>query len=93
MMLPETPLASEGGEGQEVTTWYCYEYSRVIKEQDNEGGTAYNVYGTNLIIRELDGEKVYYIYNGHGDVTGLLSSNGTVIASYYYDVYNIVEQL
>jgi hypothetical protein len=34
-----------------------------------------------LISRDLDGNKVYYIYNGHGDVTGLLNSAGTVIAS------------
>ena len=77
----------------DITTNYCYEYSRVIKEQDSEGSMAYNVYGTNLISRELDGEKVYYIYNGHGDVTGLLSESGTEIASYYYDAFgNITEQ-
>jgi RHS repeat-associated protein len=75
--------------GEEVTTWYCYEYSRVIKEQDNEGSVAYNIYGTNLISRDLDDEKVYYIYNGHGDVTGLLSSSGAVIASYYYDAFGV----
>ena len=77
----------------EVTTWYCYEYSQVIKELDSENSVAYNTYGTNLISRELDNVKVYYIYNGHGDVTGLLSSSGTIIASYYYDSFgNIVEE-
>ncbi|MCL1816795.1 MAG: DUF4329 domain-containing protein, partial [Clostridiales bacterium] len=76
----------------DVTTYYCYEYSRIIKELDSEGSEAYNTYGTNLISRELDGEKVYYIYNGHGDVTGLISASGTVIASYYYDAFgNILE--
>ena len=52
----------------EVTTYYCYEYSRVIKELDSEGSVAYNTYGTNLISRDLDGDKVYYLYNGHGDL-------------------------
>jgi len=85
--LPSTaasPLVSEGGE---VTTYYCYEYSRVIKELDSEGSVAYNTYGTNLISRDLDSEKVYYLYNGHGDVTGLVDSGGTVITSYYYDSF------
>ena len=77
----------------DTTIYYCYEYNQVIKEQDSEGGIAYNLYGTNLISRELDGNKVYYIYNGHGDVTGLLSENGAIIASYYYDAFgNITEQ-
>ena len=76
-----------------VTTYYCYEYSRVIKEVDSTGSVAYNIYGTNLISRDLDGNKAYYIYNGHGDVTGLISSSGTIIASYYYDAFgNIVEE-
>ena len=44
---------------------------------------AYNTYGTKLISRELDNVKVYYIYNGHSGVTGILSSTGAVIASYY----------
>jgi RHS repeat-associated protein len=65
----------------------------VIKEQDSDNSVAYNVYGINLISREVDGNKAYYIYNGHGDVTGLLSSSGTIIASYYYDAFgNAVEQ-
>jgi RHS repeat-associated protein len=76
-----------------ITTYYCYEYNQVIKEQDSTGSVAYNTYGTNLISREVDGSQVYYLYNGHGDVTGLLSNSGTIIASYYYDAFgNIVEE-
>ncbi len=74
----------------DVATWYCYEYSRVIKEFDSEGGVAYNVYGTNLISREIDNQKIYYLYNGHGDVTALLDSAGIVIASYYYDAFGSI---
>ena len=75
-----------------VTTSYCYEYSQVIKEIDSAGSAAYNVYGLNLISRDLDGQKAYYLYNGHGDVTALVSSAGVVLASYYYDAFgNILE--
>ena len=72
-----------------VTTYYCYEYSQVIKEAGDGDTEAYHVYGHNLISRELDGEKVYYLYNGHGDVTALLTENGTVAASYYYDAFGV----
>ena len=47
---------------------YCYEYDRVVKEIDDWGMVAYNVYGAALISRELNGQKTYYFYNGHGDV-------------------------
>ena len=76
-----------------ATTYYTYEYDKVIKESYSSSGEAYNVYGLSLISREVAGQKVYYLYNSHGDVTGLLSSSGAVIASYYYDAFgNIVEQ-
>ncbi|MCL2147424.1 MAG: phage tail tip lysozyme, partial [Synergistaceae bacterium] len=83
--------ASKTSEG--VTTYYTYEYDKVIKESYSNGGAAYNTYGANLISREAGGQKVYYLYNGHGDVTALLSSTGTVLAGYYYDAFgNITEQ-
>ena len=55
---------------------YCYEYDRVVKEIDDWGMVAYNVYGAALISRELNGQKSYYFYNGHGDVTMLFSAAG-----------------
>jgi len=36
-----------------VTKSYCYEYNRVIKELDSSGSVAYNIYGTNLISRQV----------------------------------------
>jgi RHS repeat-associated protein len=77
-------------EADGVVTEYCYEHSRVIKEVDSAGSVAYNVYGTSLISRDLDGQKAYYLYNGHGDVTALLSPSGVVLASYYYDAFGDV---
>ena len=71
------------------TYCYCDEYDRVIKAVDAGGGVAYNVYGMNLISRELNSVKAYYLYNGRGDVTGLVNASGVVIASYYYDAFGI----
>jgi RHS repeat-associated protein len=64
----------------------------VIKEVHSGGSVAYNVYGMSLISRDLDGQKAYYLYNGHGDVTALVSAAGVVIASYYYDAFGNVDE-
>jgi RHS repeat-associated protein len=74
-------------------TCYLYEADKVILELDETGSqTARNVYGINLLTRTEDGETYYYMYNGHADVTALVSDIGSVAASYYYDAFgNILE--
>ena len=68
---------------------YLYEYDRVILETDAAGNeTARNVFGTNLISRTVGGATLHYLYNGHGDVTALVSG-GIVVASYYYDAFGV----
>ena len=70
------------------TTRYLYEQDKVVLEEDGSGHeTARNVYGTNLLSRTMDGQAMYYMYNGHADVTALLDANGQVVASYYYDAF------
>jgi len=53
-----------------------------------------NIYGTNLLMRQADGLSLYYMYNGHADVTALIdATTGTTRATYYYDAFgNIDEQ-
>jgi RHS repeat-associated protein len=82
---------------QEATTTisrYLYQSDRVILEVDeNNQQQACNVYGANLIRRTEAGQTLYYIYNGHGDVTGLTDGSGNIVVSYYYDAFgNITEQ-
>ncbi len=82
--------------GKEVNgeqTYYLYEADKVILEVDETGNqAARNVYGTNLLLRTVDGETYYYLYNGHADVTALLTGDGTIAATYYYDAFgNILE--
>ncbi|MCX7747309.1 MAG: S8 family serine peptidase [Clostridia bacterium] len=56
------------------TTRYLYEYDKVVLEVDGTGKQlARNVYGTNLLSRTMDGQTLYYMYNGHGDVTALIN--------------------
>ena len=84
--------ASVPGEG---VIRYVYEYDKVILETDGNGAqTGRNIYGTNLLVREADGSRYYYRYNGHGDVTGLVdAATGAYAATYTYDAFgNILEQ-
>ena len=88
------------GDGQRVSKGsggslmrHMYESDQVILEVDGAGNqTAYNMYGTDLLKRSVDGESLLYLYNGHSDVTALMTSSGSVAASYYYDAFgNITE--
>lgn len=91
----KTIIADYNGNGQRVektingiTKRYLYEYDKVVLETDGQGNeTARNIYGTNLLVREAENETAYYMYNGHGDVTALIGTDGTIAAQYYYDAF------
>lgn len=76
------------------TTTFLYEYNKVVLETNADGTEkARNLYGTNLLMRTVDGESYYYLYNGHADVTALIDTDGNIAATYYYDAFgNILEQ-
>ena len=78
----------------DLTTYYLYEYDKVVLEvNDNGAQKARNLYGINLLMRTVDNETYYYIYNGHADVTALIDTAGNISATYYYDAFgNILEQ-
>lgn len=91
----KTILCKYNGEGYRVeksvngqATKYLYEADKVVLEVDGQGNqTARNIYGTNLLMRSVGAEKYYFMYNGHGDVTALLDSSGSVVGTYYYDAF------
>jgi len=68
---------------------YFYEGDKVVFQYANNNSiTAFNVIGTNLISRKIGTTKVYYFYNGHGDVTALLdASTNKTRARYAYDAF------
>ena len=91
---------SYNGDGQRVSkqvnsdmTQYVYIGDKVVLELDSSGNqAARNVLGTGMISRTVDGTTLYYMYNGHGDVTALIDSTGVIQATYYYDAFgNILE--
>ena len=102
-LTPESKIVANtyNGEGLRVTktvdgatTNYLYEFDKVVLETDGSGAQkARNVYGTNLISRNVDGQTAFYLYNGHADVVALVDGSGNNLATYYYDAFgNITEQ-
>ncbi|MCD9024089.1 S8 family serine peptidase [Cohnella silvisoli] len=71
-----------------VTTSYLYEYDKAVLETDGKGKqAARNLYGLNLISRTMGTDSYFYLYNGHADVTALISPTGILAASYEYDAF------
>ncbi len=71
-----------------VLTYYVYDGNVVIEEQSsNNSESARNVYGRNLITREVSSDKNVYGYNGHGDVVYLTDTDGIVQITYDYDEF------
>ena len=81
-----------GKTSEGVTTAFLYEGDRVLMEADSDGGSVYSSHGLALISREVDSVKNYYLYNGHGDVTALLSPTGAIVAQYYYDAFGVITE-
>ena len=75
-------------------TRYLYEYDKVVLEVNTaRNQIGRNIYGTNLLMRTVDGESYCYMYNGHADVTALINvATGSLDATYYYYAFgNIIE--
>ncbi|MCX7747527.1 MAG: S8 family serine peptidase, partial [Clostridia bacterium] len=81
-------------------TKYYYDYDKVVLEEESFGTEKkliHNTYGTNLLSRTItdisanpnpaNNLTMYYMYNGHGDVTALIDTNGVLRATYYYDAF------
>ncbi|MBO9607258.1 MAG: RHS repeat-associated core domain-containing protein, partial [Paenibacillaceae bacterium] len=77
-----------------TTTRYYYDGTTLIAEGTvGAGGNVdlkarYIRAGSRLVSREsANGQKGYYLLNGHGDVVELRSSNNTILAQYSYDIW------
>jgi len=70
-----------------VETAHIWDGSNIIGDVVNGAVNATYVRGINLIAAKAGSTFTYYLYNGHGDVTGLANSSGTVTKSYDYDAF------
>jgi RHS repeat-associated protein len=78
--------------GEEKTRYYYYN-GQVIAEgtiQPDDTTTLKTRYirGHGLISQmDSNGDKLYYLLNGHGDVVEMRNSSGNLVNQYYYDLW------
>jgi hypothetical protein len=72
----------EGSNRRRVVYPVLYEGDKVVLEMEASGGeTGRNIYGDNtLLSRTASSTTLYYLYNGHGDITALVNSDDSVAA-------------
>ncbi len=76
-----------------IVTYY-YDNGNLIKEKSNNN-TIWYIYDANNYLRgfELNDTAYYYERNIFGDITKILSSNGTEAASYTYDAWGNITSI
>ena len=69
------------------TTGYIWDEGKIYAETNElfEIQTAY-IYGNERI---NSNNGIYYLYNGHGDVTGLADTTGNITKTYNYDAFGV----
>jgi len=70
---------------------FIWDGANIVAEVDGNGNisTKY-LRGINLIARETPAfGQEYYLFNAHGDVTGLTDASGNLIKSYDYDAWGV----
>ena len=68
------------------TTTHILDGSNVVADVTDSGISKYNR-GRELISIEQGGQKGYYLFNGHGDVTRIADGNGQVKNSYWFKAF------
>ncbi|WP_113672604.1 RHS repeat-associated core domain-containing protein [Vallitalea guaymasensis] len=72
----------------DIRTDFVFSGNNIIGEKNNSNYTTY-IRGINLIATVVDNNKNYYLFNGHGNVTGLTDVNGDITKQYNYDAFGV----
>ncbi|MFZ5596788.1 MAG: RHS repeat domain-containing protein [Bacillota bacterium] len=69
------------------STRYHYDNGGMVIAESSAGGqvTAQIIRGSQALARKVGGAYYYYLYNGHGDVVGIVDGGGNIVNSYSYD--------
>ncbi|MBQ2997189.1 MAG: hypothetical protein IJE22_08180 [Oscillibacter sp.] len=70
-----------------VTTEHFYDGSNVILDMQGSTAVGEYIYGVGLVSNNAGSTPVYYLQNGHGDVTHLTNSSAAVTKTYTYDAF------
>ncbi|HEY5040303.1 MAG TPA: RHS repeat-associated core domain-containing protein, partial [bacterium] len=65
---------------------YFYDGSSVLVET-NGNGNVLKSYNPGISVNDQHGNNLFYLYNGHGDVAGLLDNNQNLVQGYSYDSF------
>jgi YD repeat-containing protein len=65
---------------------YFYDGSSVVVETDGNGNIL-KTYNPGISSKDQQGNKLYYLYNGHGDVIALMDGKQSLVQSYVYDAF------
>ncbi|OGX08601.1 MAG: hypothetical protein A2Z88_01515 [Omnitrophica WOR_2 bacterium GWA2_47_8] len=80
-----------------VTTYFIYDGDMEIEERDANGVLiADYVHGNDVdewLTMSRGGNTYFYLHDGLGSITDLISTSGAVVESYDYDVYGLVSQV
>ena len=76
-------------DGDTTFTQFLYEGGQLVLELDESGvQTAFNVFGGESIISRMTAQvRVYYLYDGYGNVVQLTNTSGNVMTTYDYDAF------
>ena len=72
-----------------ATTDYILDGGNVVAEAQNGDVTSTYLRGANLLSTSTEDETSYYIFNAHGDVTGLTNGAQNVTKAYDYDAFGV----
>ena len=70
-----------------VTTTHVWDGASMVLELENGAISNQYIRGIGLIAANLGGASEYYIFNAHGDVTGLANTNGALVQVHDYDAF------
>ena len=70
-----------------ITTTHLWDGSNLVADYDGGAVIASYVRGANLLRSNTSTGSAYYLYNGHGDVTGLTDGFGALTWEYDYDAF------
>ncbi|WP_322905762.1 RHS repeat-associated core domain-containing protein [Paenibacillus campi] len=78
----------------QVTEYSYNGAGQVIGDQRSDGTQSSYVRGDRVLMKrdQTYGKDYYYLYNGHGDVVQMVSTDGSVVNSYQYDEWGNVTQ-
>jgi RHS repeat-associated protein len=76
--------------GGGVTTNYLYSGTQLLRESNGTDTIWYIYDQMGMVGFELNGTTYYYVRNLQGDVTRILNTSGTTVATYLYDAWGKV---